>query len=329
MVPGTFDPTLTPLTIAAANIINPSFDLPLLSGFYLLFLAAIILAVLNTVITVKIIEPKLGAYTGVPEGLEEKGEVTPEERKAVKKAACALAIFLGFIFAASIPSNSFFRGPTGSLVVGAPLMASIRTIIMITFFLPGLVYGVSLKKITSVRDLYNLMVEGMKGLAGFAVLGIIIGQFLALFSKSNLGAILSIAGGGALKAANFPAYAIVIAFFLFVVFVNIFIISGSTKYLIFAPIFVPMFMQLGLHPALVQAVYKLADGMTNALSPLNSMFIVLLALCHKYDKKTGMGTIFSSMLPYSITFTLVFSAVLLAWVFFDLPLGIGGRVYLN
>lgn len=329
LVPGTFDPTLTPLTIAAANIIDPSFDLPLLSGFYLLFLAAIILAVLNTVITVKIIEPKLGAYTGAPEGLEEKDEVTPEERKAVKKAACALAIFLGFIFAASIPSNSFFRGPTGSLVVGAPLMASIRTIIMITFFLPGLVYGVSLKKITSVKDLYNLMVEGMKGLAGFAVLGIIIGQFLALFSKSNLGAILSIAGGGALKAANFPAYAIVIAFFLFVVFVNIFIISGSTKYLIFAPIFVPMFMQLGLHPALVQAVYKLADGMTNALSPLNSMFIVLLALCHKYDKKTGMGTIFSSMLPYSITFTLVFSAVLLAWVFFDLPLGIGGRVYLN
>jgi len=329
LVPGTFDPTLTPITIAAARLMNPDFDLPLLSGFYLLFLAAFIIPVLNTIVTVKIIEPRLGAYTGTPEGIEEKGEVTAEERKAVKKAAYVLGLFLAFIVVACIPSNSFFRGPTGSLVVGAPLMNSMRTIMMLSFLLPGLTYGICLKKITSVKDLYNLMVEGMKGLAGFAVLGITIGQFLVLFAKSNLGTMLSIAGGNWLRSMNMPTQIIVIAFFIFVLFINLFIISGATKYLIFAPIFVPMFMQLGLHPSLVQATYKVADGMTNALSPLNSMFIVLLALCNRYDKKVGMGTIFSSMLPYSTVFTLVMGAVLMIWVFFNLPLGISGQIYLN
>lgn len=329
LVPGTFDPTLTPITITAARIIDPLFDMPLLSGFYILFLAAFIIPVLNTFVTVKIIEPRLGAYTGTPEGLDDSGEVTPEERKAVKKAAWALLLFLAFIVITSIPSNSFFRAPTGSLVVGAPLMTSMRTIMMLSFFLPGFVYGVAVKKITSTKDLYDLMVEGMKGLAGFAVLAIIIGQFLVLFSKSNLGTMLSIAGGNALRAANLPIQVVVIAFFFFVVFINLLIISGSTKYLILAPIFVPMFMQLGLHPSLVQATYKLGDGMTNALSPLNTMFIVLLALCHKYDKRVGMGTIFSSMLPYSIVFSIVITVVLLIWMSLNLPLGISGQIHLT
>lgn len=329
LVPGTFDPTLTPITITAARIINPSFDMPLLSGFYILFLAAFIIPILNTFVTVKIIEPRLGTYTGVPDVLDNSDQVTSEEKKAVKKAIWSLLLFLAFIVFASIPSNSFFRGSSGSLVVGAPLMASMRTIMMLSFFIPGFVYGVSMKKITSAKDLYDLMVEGMKGLAGFAVLGIVIGQFLVLFAKSNLGTMLSIAGGNTLKAANLPIQIIVIVFFFFVVLINLLIISGSTKYLILAPIFVPMFMQLGLHPSLVQATYKIGDGMTNALSPLNSMFIVLLALCHKYDKRVGMGTVFSSMLPYSIVFSIVMAIVLLIWTFLNLPLGVSGQIYLN
>lgn len=329
LIPGSFDPLLTPVTISAARLIDPSFDLPLLSGYYLLFVAGLIIPVINTIITVKIIEPKLGPYTGTPEDTDGKGGLTQEEKRAAKKAGFAVLIYLAFIFIACVPSNSFFRNPdSGSLVVGAPLMASLRTILVFLFFIPGLVYGVALKKITCTKDLYEMMVASMRGLAGFAVLGIIIGQFLALFAKSNLGTLLSIAGGDALKTANMPFQVIVLAFFIFVVFINLFIISGSTKYLMFAPIFVPMFMQLGLHPSLVQVVYKIGDGMTNALSPLNSMFIVLLALCAKYDKKTGMGTIFSAMLPYSIVNTIVMAIVVLIWITAGLPLGVAGKVFL-
>lgn len=330
LIPGSsFDPTLTPITIAAARLMDPSYDMPLLSGYYLLFTMGLIVPIVNTIITVKIIEPKLGPYTGTPEDVENKSDLTAEERTAAKKAGLAVAIYLACLFIACIPSGSFLRNPqTGSLVVGAPLMASLRTILVLLFLIPGLVYGIALKKITCTKDFYDMLVASMKGLAGFAVLGIVIGQFLALFAKSNLGAMLSIAGGDALKTANMPFQLIVIIFFIFVVLINLLIISGGTKYLIFAPIFVPMFMQLGLHPTLVQVVYKIGDGMTNALSPLNSMFIVLLALCTKYDKKVGMGTIFSSMLPYSIANTIIATIVILVWITLGLPLGIEGRVFL-
>lgn len=329
LIPGSFDPTLTPITIAAARLMDPSYDMPLLSGYYLLFVMGLIIPVINTIITVKIIEPRIGPYTGTPEGLEEKSELSQEEKTAAKRAGLAVVIYLVLLFVACFPSNSFFRNPqTGSLVVGAPLMASLRTILVLLFLIPGLVYGIALKKITGVKDFFNLLVESMKGLAGFAVLGIVIGQFLVLFAKSNLGTMLSIAGGDTLKTANLPFQLIVLVFFIFVVLINLLIISGSTKYLMFAPIFVPMFMQLGLHPSLVQVVYKIGDGMTNALSPLNSMFIVLLALCTKYDKKVGMGTIFSSMLPYSIANTIVAVIVMLIWITLGLPLGIQGRIFL-
>lgn len=329
LIPGSFDPTLTPITISAARLMDPSFDLPLLSGYYLLFVMGLIVPIVNTIITVKFIEPKLGPYTGAPDDIEEKNELTQEERAAAKKAGWAVAIYLALIFIACIPSNSFFRNPqTNSLVIGAPLMASLRTILVLLFLIPGLVYGIVLKKITCAKDFFDMLVASMRGLAGFAVLGIVIGQFLVLFAKSNLGTMLSIAGGDALKTANLPFQVIVIIFFIFVVLINLLIISGSTKYLMFAPIFVPMFMQLGLHPSLVQVIYKIGDGMTNALSPLNSMFIVLLALCTKYDKKVGMGTIFSSMLPYSIANSIVAAIVILIWITMGLPLGIQGQVFL-
>lgn len=329
LIPGGFDPMLTSLSNSAAQMMDPSFDMPLMSGYYLLFTGALIIPIVNTAITMKVIEPRLGVYTGIPEDIEEKGELTQKERDAAKKAGLAVLIYLALIFIACIPSNSCFRNPeNGSLVIGAPLMASLQTIVVFFFFIPGLVYGISLKKITGTKDLFDMMTASMKGLAGFAVLGIIIGQFLALFSKSNLGTLLSIAGGDALKTANMPFQVIVIVFFIFVVFINLFIISGGTKYLMFAPIFIPMFMQLGLHPALVQVIYKVGDGMTNALSPLNSMFIVLLALCNKYDKKVGIGTIFSSMLPYSLANTIVMGIFILIWITLRLPLGVGGSVFL-
>ncbi|MDL0415318.1 AbgT family transporter, partial [Clostridioides difficile] len=77
-------------------------------------------------------------------------------------------------------------------------------------------------------------------MAPFIVLAIVIGQFLTLFSVSNLAQVLAIKGGALLNSLPLPPQAIILLFLVLVAFINIFVISGSTKWMIFGPVFVPM-----------------------------------------------------------------------------------------
>ena len=44
----------------------------------------------------------------------------------------------------------------------------------------------------------------------------------------------------------------------------------------------------------------------------------------KFVPRAGMGTLISTMLPYTIVFTIVWGAMLLIWMAFGIPLGPDG-----
>ncbi|MGL4945845.1 MAG: AbgT family transporter, partial [Fusobacteriaceae bacterium] len=56
-------------------------------------------------------------------------------------------------------------------------------------------------------------------------------------------------------------------------------------------------------------------------------FAVIVAFAQKYDKKAGMGTLISTMLPYSMFFMLGWVVLLLGWYFLGLPIGIGASMF--
>ena len=193
--------------------------------------------------------------------------------------------------------------------------------------LAGIVYGVGVGKITDIKDLASLLTKSISSIAPFIVIAIIVSQFLYLFNQSNLGTILAINGGNLLKDLTIPVVAVILIFFLMEGIADLFIVSGSARYLIFGPVFVPMFMQLGVHPAFVQMIHRTGGSICNHLTPLNSFFPVLLGLAQKYDKNIGMGTIFSTMIPYTIAYTLMYGALLVFWYLFALPTGFDTPVH--
>lgn len=328
IIPGGWDLILTPVSIEAAQSILPGFDMTLLNGYYFLFVSAILVTIAAGFVTIKIIEPRLGEFKS---GNLEKEDMTvsDEERKAVKKAGLAVLIFLLILVAAAIPSNSFLRNPeNGSLIFGAPLMRSLQFFIVVVFFLAGIVYAISMGKIKSIAQAADIMGQSVSTLSGFIVLAIVIGQFLFLFDKSNLAQVLAIRGGQFLSTLPVPTQVIIILYLLLTALVNLFIGSGSTKWLLMGPIFVPMLMQLNIHPAFAQAVYRLGDCSTNHLTPLFAYFAILLTTAQKYDKNAGMGTLFSAMIPYSLTFLAVYAVQIIVWMTLNLPLGIGGQIWM-
>jgi len=76
-----------------------------------------------------------------------------------------------------------------------------------------------------------------------------------------------------------------------------------------------MLMQLGISPELTQAAYRVGDSTTNIITPLMPYFPLVVVFCQRYVKKTGIGTVVSIMLPYSISLLVLWSAFLiLNWV---------------
>ena len=138
---------------------------------------------------------------------------------------------------------------------------------------------------------------------------------------------MSFKGAELLKSLNVNSVVLVVCFILVAGFVNLFMASASAKYAIFAPVFVPMFMKMGLSPELTQVAYRIGDSTTNIIAPVIAWIPYILTIMKKYDKDTGWGTLVSSMLPYSMAFLFFWSLLLAVWMIIGLPLGPGAPIF--
>jgi aminobenzoyl-glutamate transport protein len=196
-------------------------------------------------------------------------------------------------------------------------------ILFVWFFLVALAYGITAKTIQNSDDVIRHMTESMKGFAGFIVLCFFAAQFVEYFSYTNLGLLLAVEGADYLQTSGFTGIPLIVAFIVLVCSINFLIGSASAKWALLAPIFVPMFMKLNFSPFLTQAAYRVADSVTNCVSPLEPFMPFIIICAQRYDKKAGLGTVISIMIPYAIFFLISWTLLLLALYALSLPLGPG------
>ncbi|HKL72542.1 MAG TPA: AbgT family transporter, partial [Marinilabiliaceae bacterium] len=134
-------------------------------------------------------------------------------------------------------------------------------------------------------------------------------------------------GADILINANLGVIPLMLLFIVLAAAVNMVMGSASAKWAIMAPVFIPIFMLLGYSPELSQAVYRVGDSVTNIISPMMSYFALIIAYFQKYDHRAGMGTIISTMIPYSIIFFIGWSLFLIVWILLEIPLGPGAGLY--
>src|SRR5690625_5213426 len=205
-------------------------------------------------------------------------------------------------------------------------MDSLVVIIVVAFFVPGLVYGIVTRSVTNDTDAVNHMARTLESMAVFMVLAFAAGQFIAYFDETNLGLMVSIAGADLLQSINLTGYPLMLLFMLFVGGVNIFVGSASAKWAMLEPVIVPIMMQLGISPEFTQAAYRVSDSTFNILSPLLPYFALIIAVAQKYDKKIGIGSMIATMIPYAIAFFLAWGAMTVGGYPLDLPRGPGSPV---
>lgn len=179
------------------------------------------------------------------------------------------------------------------------------------------------KKIKNDKDLMALLFKSLDGFGAFIVLCFFSSIFISWFSYTQLGVIIAAKGGTFLSNIGLTRLPLIIAFILFCSFANLFIGSMTSKYVLLAPIFLPMLYKMGISPELAQLAYRIGDSSTNVISPLMSYFALILMYCNKYNKKFGMGDLISYMIPHSIVILISSLIFLGIWVIMDLPIGFG------
>ena len=162
----------------------------------------------------------------------------------------------------------------------------------------------------------------MSGMSYYIVMAFFCALFIDAFAKSNLGALLALKGATFLQSLQLASGVTIVGIVLLTAFVNLFIGSASAKWALIAPIFVPMLMQLGISPDLTQAAYRVGDSVSNIVTPLMPYFPLVVVYCQKYVKSTGIGTLVSMMIPYSIAFLLLWTIFLLIYWMIGFPLGV-------
>lgn len=325
---GSVDPILAGLSQSAAQILDPTETVNPAVNFYFMFVSAFLIVVLGTWITEKIVEPRLGKYNGEAEKIE-IDQITPIEKKGLKWAGLSLLAIVILLAFTIIPENGIFRNPETKEVLHSPFFEGIITGILIFFLVPGLVYGAIVGSIKNDKDMMKHIIKSMGTLATYIVLVFFAAQFVYFFRYSNLGLILAIDGAEFLKNVGLTGIPLIVAFVFLSAFINLFMGSASAKWAIMAPVFIPMFMLLGYHPGLTQAAFRIGDSVTNLITPMMSYFALIVAFSQKYDEKYGIGTIISTMIPYTVLFLIFWTLLLVVWMLIGLPVGPDGPLYLN
>ncbi len=326
-IPTSLEPMLTGITQSAVNILDPSLALNTLNNYFFTAASALLLISVGWFLTDKVVEPRLLASApvdGDTKDLPKLEALTSTERSALWQAFLAMLIGLGVLIAFALQAGSAWRAPDGSATAAAaPLMRSIVPFIFFFFLLPGLIYGYRVGTFKSHRDVIQGMSKSMGTMAYYIVLAFFIAQFIAAFNQSNLGVLLALEGAAWLREAGLHAKVTIVGLIFLTAGINILIGSASAKWALLAPVFVPMFMQLGISPDLTQAAYRVGDSTTNIITPLMPYFPLVVVFCQRYVKSSGVGTLVALMLPYSISFLILWSLFLLGYWSLGLPLGTG------
>jgi aminobenzoyl-glutamate transport protein len=327
-LPSTLDPLLQGFTQSAAQIIDPTRTVNPLCNWFFMSASTLLIICVAWFLTDRIIEPRLRKLPldGTGEVGADLDQLSDQERRGFWAGMSAFALLVLALILVALPADSPFRAKDGSLTGhGAPLMESIVPLIAIFFLVPGVLHGYIAGTVKSHRDVFQGMGKAMGTMGYYLVMAFCAAQFTYVFRESNVGALIALKGATFLKALAMPGGVTIVGIIVLAAGVNMLIGSASAKWALLGPIFVPMLMQVGLSPEITQAAYRIGDSSTNIITPLLPYFPLIVVYCQRYAKSTGVGTLISAMLPYSVVFFITWTALLLVWWGLGLPLGLQAR----
>lgn len=325
LIPAGTDVLLAAITTEVYGSIQKGAEVVATCNWYFIFVATFVLALVFTPIVKRFTIPMCAKYPVTGYVKVKEGRSTRQEKKGIIIASLAGLAYLVVVLFTIVPEDGLLRHPDPAMFMRSPFFKSLIPILFFLFVTVGLVYGKIVGTIKRSSDAAHMVIEAMRSMGPFIALAFMIAQFISFLRWSQLDQLLAIRGAEFLQAANFSGLPLFISFIILVALLNFVLTSASAKWAILAPIFVTMLFHVGVSPAGTQLLYRIGDSTTNGITPLYSMYPLILGWVEQYDEKAGIGTVTSLLLPYMIFSMLAWIALVVIWYLIGLPIGIGER----
>ncbi len=309
-----------------------------LMNWYFILVSTFLITIVMVVVSKTIMKNKLplrdpnANLSGGGSTLVTDSQLTPDEISGLRAAGIFSLLYFAGIAAMTIPQNGWLRSAEGTILPSSPFLSALVMIIALYFVFAGIIYGKFSKSMKSAQELPEMMAKGINDVSGFIVIVISASVMIRVFTDSHIGELIGAAGGQWLLSMNIGAIPALLVFILISMFANLFVISGVTKWLLFAPLFLPLFATIGVSPAMIQMAYRIGDAITNSVCPMNAMLGAIIGYYTLWKPKgygkVGLGTIMVMAIPYTIAIGAVLILQFLVWMLLGLPLGPGAGIYL-
>ncbi|WP_432093063.1 AbgT family transporter [Streptomyces sp. bgisy100] len=322
----TTDVLLSSISTAAAHTIDADYVVTPLANYFFGLGSSVLVALVITLVVDKVLarrrdlEPDEPVAAPDAEELESI-EVTGQQRRALRTTGLVALGLIAFLVVAMVPPSSPLRGEDGG-IVDSPLVGGMALVLGVFFAVLGTVYGRMTGAFRAARDIVAAMADGTRSMAPILVLFFAISQFLAYFKWTNIGNILAVKGAEALRDLHLHGWIVLVALAVLITFMNLVITSGSALWALAAPVLVPMLMLIGIEAETTQAVYRVADSVTNCVTPMSPYFVMALGFIQQYRKSAGIGTLASLTIPIAAVVWVVWIAFFVVWYLLGIPFGV-------
>lgn len=346
---GSMEVALIPYTKLAARLIDENAHIALTSNLIFILASSLILAIIGTVIIEKIIAPRIGKYKKEEEmvteqyhsfDMEEEEQKQLEQDKFEKKGltyalVVSIIVLCCFVYSLipNLPSSGMLLDMKETAYVNqlfgqnAYFQDGFTFIVSIFFVLAGIAYGIGSKSIKNDRNIIENASKKFNSLGSMFMLIFVVSQFIAIFRKTNIGLIITVWLANVLEHIQFSGIALIIVTLILIALSGIFLTSTASKWLVFAPIVVPMFMQNNISPQFAQIVMRVGDSMTKGFTPLLASYVIYLGYLNIYNlHKNKPYTITESLRlisPYCLLISLSWILIVVLWYVIGLPIGPG------
>jgi aminobenzoyl-glutamate transport protein len=331
------DSLVTEITNETLRLVPGSSALNVTANLWFSIVSTIFIALVVTVVTERLIEPRLGKYepalaegagTAGPED-EDHAALLGDESRGLRFALFGVLASIGVIVLLTAPPGAPLRSPdTGAVIGNTPFMDSLIFLITLIFLVAGICYGWGARTVNTSTGVINAITDTFASLAGLIFMLLLISQFIAYFNFSEIPTVVAARMADLLERANIGAIWLLILFILVIALLDIIIPGVVPKWAIFAPIFIPLFYRLNVAPQTVLAAYRIGDSPMNVITPLMVYLPFIVVVAQRYKKEAGLGTIISLMLPYTIITLVIWTVFFVVWYLIGIPFGPGSPVHL-
>lgn len=320
---GPLDAILAGISTEAIQGIAEGYEVLPTANYYFILASTALVAIIGTWVTEAILarrftDPEKSSGAALT---TESGSLNVHEKRGLAAVGWMTLATLAVLLIALVPETGWLRHSETGSIIRSPFTSGIVVLIALYAGLAGILYGRVTRAFESHRDIVAAMETSMSGMAGYLVLMFFAAQFVAAFQWTDLGVILAITGADGLAGFSLGPVTLLVGFVLMAALINLLIGSASAKWVLIAPVFVPMFYLLDVSPEATQLAYRIGDSSTNIITPLMPYYGVVLAFVQRYQPAAGVGTLMAMMLPYSVALLLGWLSLLILWMLLGLPLG--------